>query len=265
MKHIIDDADKNKYEAYSKTEVLNVIQEAIATGQLPEELNGLVITLKNSIDNKGYKIAFCTQAKYNELEQAGTLEHDCYYFITDDTTVEDIFDSIGDVETDFNTFLNNLANQLNTKKININNNDGLIYGDNEGYLTIEGQNDIEFKYDNDKSILLSNIHKSIPVNVPIDSSNIKCDIENYGLGLYEVTVTKTESTNQYYYTGIISIIEEGVKSYVCHLPCGTSNQSIEWVSVMGGIGTILGRDVHEISILSGTGYTIAKCTRLIKY
>ena len=84
MKHIIDDADKNKYEAYSKTEVLNVIQEAIATGQLPEELNGLVITLKNSIDNKGYKIAFCTQAKYNELEQAGTLEHDCYYFITDD-------------------------------------------------------------------------------------------------------------------------------------------------------------------------------------
>lgn len=89
MKHVINDTDKNKFEAYDKTEVLAAIQEAISSGELPEEINGLVITLKNPIDNLGYKIAFCTQAKYNELEAGGDLEVNCYYFITDDSTFDD--------------------------------------------------------------------------------------------------------------------------------------------------------------------------------
>lgn len=90
MKHIFDDADKNKYEAYTKEEVLEVIQEAISSGELPEEINGLVLTFKNPVDNEGYKIAFCTQAKYNELEAGGQLEANCLYYITDDTTLDDI-------------------------------------------------------------------------------------------------------------------------------------------------------------------------------
>lgn len=102
MKHIIDDSDKNKYEAYTKTETLQVIQEAISSGELPEEINGLVLTLKNPIDNLGYKIAFCTQAKYNELKAAGTLETNCYYYITDDTTLEDF-------EADFQEVLDEVA------------------------------------------------------------------------------------------------------------------------------------------------------------
>ena len=99
MKHIIDDADKNKYEAYTKQEVLNVIQEAISSGELPDEINGLVITLKNPIDNHGYKIAFCTQAKYNELESSGQLEGNCYYFITDDSSYEDLTNAIEDLKS----------------------------------------------------------------------------------------------------------------------------------------------------------------------
>ena len=94
MKYIIDDNDKNKHEAYTKQEVLNVIQEAISTGELPEDINGLVLTFKNPIDNKGYKIAFCTQAKYNELEARGQLEADCLYFITDDNSYDDLVESL---------------------------------------------------------------------------------------------------------------------------------------------------------------------------
>ena len=101
MKHIIDDLDKNKYEAYTKQETLAAIQEAISSGELPEEINGLVITLKNPIDNEGYKIAFCTQAKYNELEQGGQLEVNCYYYITDDSTFDDWNTIITNLQTDF--------------------------------------------------------------------------------------------------------------------------------------------------------------------
>lgn len=97
MKHIFDDQDKNKYEAYSKEETLELLQEVIASGELPEELNGLVITLKNPIDNLGYKIAFCTQAKYNELEAGGQLESNCYYYITDDTSWDDFVDEVNQI------------------------------------------------------------------------------------------------------------------------------------------------------------------------
>ena len=101
MKHVINDNDKNKYEAYDKTEVLAVIQEAISSGELPEEINGLVLTFKNPVDNQGYKIAFCTQAKYNELEAGGQLEVNCLYYITDDSTFDDWNTIITQLQTDF--------------------------------------------------------------------------------------------------------------------------------------------------------------------
>lgn len=102
MKHIFDDSDKNKYEAYSKEEVLEVIQETISSGELPEEINGLVLTFKNPVDNQAYKIAFCTQAKYNELVAAGQIEENCYYFITDDSTYDDLENAINTLQAGVN-------------------------------------------------------------------------------------------------------------------------------------------------------------------
>ena len=268
------------------------IENELFSGTLEEWINTFA-TPENYITRGEFQKV--TQAQYDSLKQAGELIPNCYYLIIDSTDAEDfeqalddvsnlkddvsnlkddvssLDDDVSNLKDDVSSLDDDLiaiANQLNTKKININNGDGLIYGDNEGYLTIEGQNDIEFKYDNDKTVFLRDIFKSIPVNVPIDSSNTKCDIENYGLGLYEVTITKTTNNQDYYYTGLLSIIEVGVKSYVCHIPCGTSSQSIEWVGIGGYIGTILGTYLHEISIGSSgvsLGYTIAKCTRLIKY
>ena len=114
MKHIIDDLDKNKYEAYTKQEVLEVIQEAISSGELPEEINGLVLTFKNPVDNEGYKIAFCTQAKYNELEQGGQLEVNCYYFITDDSTFDDWNTIITDLQNDFEELRQEVEEAIDT-------------------------------------------------------------------------------------------------------------------------------------------------------
>ena len=114
MKHIIDDQDKNKYEAYTKEEVLEVIQEAISSGELPEEINGLVLTFKNPVDNEGYKIAFCTEAKYSELEQGGQLEVNCYYFITDDSTFEDWNEIITDLQEDYEVFKQEVRTAIDT-------------------------------------------------------------------------------------------------------------------------------------------------------
>lgn len=114
MKHIIDDLDKNKYEAYTKQETLAAIQEAISSGELPEEINGLVITLKNPIDNLGYKIAFCTQAKYNELEANEQLEVNCYYFITDDSTWDDWNTIINDLQSDFEELRDEVEEAIET-------------------------------------------------------------------------------------------------------------------------------------------------------
>lgn len=114
MKHIIDDQDKNKYEAYTKEEVLEVIQEAISSGELPEEINGLVLTFKNPVDNEGYKIAFCTQAKYNELEAGGQLEVNCYYYITDDSTFDDWNTIITDLQTDFEELRDEVEEAIET-------------------------------------------------------------------------------------------------------------------------------------------------------
>ena len=108
MKHIFDDSDKNKYEAYTKEEVLEVIQEAISSGELPEEINGLVLTFKNPVDNQAYKIAFCTQAKYNELVAGGQIEENCYYFITDDTSYDDLENAIATLQSGVNQHTNDI-------------------------------------------------------------------------------------------------------------------------------------------------------------
>lgn len=120
MKHIIDDADKNKYEAYTKQETLAAIQEAISSGELPEEINGLVLTFKNPIDNKGYKIAFCTQAKYNELEQEEELEADCLYIITDDESFDDLAEALQNTMNAVSD-LSDFVTALQTRIVNLEN------------------------------------------------------------------------------------------------------------------------------------------------
>ncbi len=91
MKHIFDDNDKNKYEALSKAEVIALLQQVVESGELPENiLEGISLTLRNPIDNQDYKIAFCTQAKYNELKAAGQIIPNCLYYIIDDNSYEDI-------------------------------------------------------------------------------------------------------------------------------------------------------------------------------
>lgn len=119
MKHIFDDTDKNKYEALDKAETLAAIQQIIEQGEIPSTLlNGVALTLRNPIDDVDYKIAFCTQAKYNELEQGGELESNCYYYITDDTSWDDFVEYVEGLLTtmqnDFNARIEELESYPKT-------------------------------------------------------------------------------------------------------------------------------------------------------
>lgn len=94
--HYVLDENNNKVESLSKEEVIALIAKAIQEGQLPsvDEDTAFVTKLKSAVDGKTYKVGFCTQAQYNELEANGSIESNTYYFITDDDTETDLEDSI---------------------------------------------------------------------------------------------------------------------------------------------------------------------------
>lgn len=115
MFYVIDE-NHNLHEAYDKQDVLAVIEQAIADGSL----SGLtadaafISKIRCCVSGETNKLAFVTQAKYNELVAAGTVEEGVYYFITDETTLEDIMALIdGILKGDTAVGLANNASKIN--------------------------------------------------------------------------------------------------------------------------------------------------------
>ena len=195
------------------------IENELFSGTLEEWINTFA-TPENYITRGEFQKV--TQAQYDSLKQAGELIPNCYYLIIDSTDAEDfeqalkdisnLKDDVSSLDDDVSSLDNALiaiANQLNTKKININNNDGKISGDSEGYLSIEGQNDIEFKYDNDKTIFLSDIKnfigKRTPINIPITTTSSGTSAIITKSGLYKVTLQITNGSYLNRYVVYLSV------------------------------------------------------------
>jgi hypothetical protein len=91
MFYVLDE-NHNLIEAYDKEGVLAVLAQAIADGSLSgiSEDAGFVSKIKCCVTGGTTKVAFVTQAKYNELKATDSIDNTCLYFITDDTTAEDI-------------------------------------------------------------------------------------------------------------------------------------------------------------------------------
>lgn len=92
MAYYVLDDEKNLVAAFDREGVLGVLEQAIREGSLEniDEDSAVASKLKSNISGGSYHIEFCTQAKYNELKAAGELVAGTYYFITDDTTAEDL-------------------------------------------------------------------------------------------------------------------------------------------------------------------------------
>lgn len=112
MAFFVIDENHNLIEAYDKEGVLAVLAQAIADGSLSGITadSGFISKIKCCVSGQTNRIAFVTQAKYNELEKSGNLENGVYYYITDDTTAEDIEKTL----TELVNFKNNVKNGTET-------------------------------------------------------------------------------------------------------------------------------------------------------
>ena len=92
MANYAHDDLNNRVETLSKEEIYALLADAIEQGQLPsvDTPNAFVTMVKSIVDGQPYKIGFCTQAQYNELKAEDELEDNALYFITDDTTLEEL-------------------------------------------------------------------------------------------------------------------------------------------------------------------------------
>lgn len=91
MFYVLDE-NNNKVEAFDKQGVLAVLAQAISDGSLNNIVadSAFVSKLKCCVGGDTFKVAFVTQAKYNELEANNLLERNTYYYITDDDTANNL-------------------------------------------------------------------------------------------------------------------------------------------------------------------------------
>lgn len=92
---VLDD-NNNKVEAFDKEGVLALLEQAIEEGTLANILadSGFISKIKCCVSGTTNKIAFVSQAKYNELKNAELLQPNAWYFITDDETAETINETL---------------------------------------------------------------------------------------------------------------------------------------------------------------------------
>lgn len=117
MAFYVLDENNNKVEAYDKEGVLAVLEQAIENGSLEQiTANSAFVTkLKCCVGGGTYKMAFITQEEYNELKTNSQLSSDTIYWITDDTTCEEINKALTSINNNI-TSINNRLDALGFKR-----------------------------------------------------------------------------------------------------------------------------------------------------
>ena len=89
----MDDSD-NKHVTLTAEQIAELVQQAISTGELPDELAAFIDEIKEQ--NKGASLKFWvgTQAEFLALESTSA---DTIYFITDNTNLKDLDDALNDL------------------------------------------------------------------------------------------------------------------------------------------------------------------------
>lgn len=101
------DENNNRIEAFDKEGVLAVLAQAIADGSLSGITadSAFVSKLKCCVTGGTNRVAFVTQAKYNELKASDSLLADCLYIVTDDTTAEDMDATLSELSETVNAVM----------------------------------------------------------------------------------------------------------------------------------------------------------------
>lgn len=119
MAFYVLDENNNKVEAYDKQGVLAVLAQAIADGSLENIVadSAFINKLKCCVGGDTFKVAFITQANYNELVANDLIQKNTYYYITDDTTAEDIDKQLENLTNAVNDLKNNVKDFTEYKNI----------------------------------------------------------------------------------------------------------------------------------------------------
>lgn len=92
MAFYVLDENNNKIEAFDKEGVLALLNQAIQEGTLANILadSAFISKIKCCVSGASNNIAFVSQTTYNQMKEEGLVRANTWYFITDDTTAEDL-------------------------------------------------------------------------------------------------------------------------------------------------------------------------------
>lgn len=116
--------------------------------------NTTVEEIKCCVSETPYKMAFVTQAKYNELEAAGGLQINTIYEIIDDTTADEIDQLLSTHGNYINNIMKLILNQKRLYKHNVVLQKG--FDDLEAYLTIYNTTRTQFTLETLREYLTTN-------------------------------------------------------------------------------------------------------------
>ena len=118
MFYVLDE-NNNKVEAFDKQGVLALLSQAITEGKLDAITadSAFINKIKCCVSGGTFNIAFVTEAQYNALKAADQLVVNTYYYITDDTSYNDILDFIRE-ENEFDEGILKRLNNLDTHTFN---------------------------------------------------------------------------------------------------------------------------------------------------
>ena len=111
MKYYLLDENKNLVEGFDKEGFLALLEQAIEQGSLEDidEDSAVASKIRSVLNGTTHHIEFVTQAQYNQLVADEELVVNTYYFITDDTTAEDLEEVVERNTTDINELKNRTA------------------------------------------------------------------------------------------------------------------------------------------------------------
>lgn len=98
-KYYLLDENKNLVEGFDKEGFLALLEQAIEDGSLEniDENSAVASKIKSLLNGTTHNIEFVTEAQYNQLVIDEELVPNTYYFITDDTTLEDLLQLLSNI------------------------------------------------------------------------------------------------------------------------------------------------------------------------
>lgn len=106
MKYYLLDEHKNLVEGFDKEGFLALLEQAIENGSLEniDEDSAVASKIRSVLNGTTHHIEFVTQAQYNQLVADEELVANTWYFIIDDTTIEDLEQILSELQRAIDTF-----------------------------------------------------------------------------------------------------------------------------------------------------------------